>query len=567
VKPGFLKLLQGALIAAATLVAFQPAVQGFYLWDDVLEITRNRLIRDPHGLVRIWLGRGGLDYLPLKSTVQWIQWHLWGDAVAGYHLTNIGLHLAGALLLWRVLAKLGVRLAWLGGLVFAVHPLTVESVAWISELKNVLSLPFLLLAIAAYIDWDQGERANGAHLYLTALACFLASLLCKASGVMLPFVLLLYCWWKRGRVGWRDFEASLPFLALSLLASVVTIWFQFHRAIHDLVISQGGGLSRAAIAGLSAVFYLSKAVWPAGLLPNYPRWSANPPALWQFWPWLVIGGAVLSLWLLGRSEGRDGESAIPWSRHLLFGLGFFLINLVPVLGFVPMSYLRFSWVADHLAYLPLAGMAGLVAAGVGALTPSRWMLGGLVAAVVAALVLTSRDQAAFFRDEETLWGRTLERAPGSWLALNNLGDIYFRTGRATRAQAYFEEAVRLNPDYPEAHDNLGVALVAAGRVDEGIRHYREALRLKPDFPRADVNLGIALCNSGRQAEAIPILERALDSEPDYAEAHNDLGVCLVATGRFREALAQFREALRLNPGMREARNNIEFTLGRLRAGR
>jgi protein O-mannosyl-transferase len=242
------KLLRVGLIFAAVAWIYSPVFHGGWLWDDDVLITGNLLVHHPVGLWKIWFDPGRLiDYFPLSVSVEWIEWHLWGDNTLGYHLVSIGLHAVNSLLVWNLLSKLGLRLAWLGGLIFALHPVMVESVAWISEIKNTLSLMPFLLAVSAYLRYEeQGRRLD----YLLALALFLIAMLCKTSMVMFPVVLLLYAWWKRRRIGWGDLKRSAPFFVVSLVLGLVTIWFLYQHALGPKPIAVGGPFSRLALAGL-----------------------------------------------------------------------------------------------------------------------------------------------------------------------------------------------------------------------------------------------------------------------------------------------------------------------------
>ena len=645
-----LTLGQAAVIVLATAWVYAPAIHGGWLWDDDVEITGNAVLRDAGGIRKIWLAPSGADYFPLKTTVQWVQWRLWHEHVTGYHLTNIGLHLLGALLVWRVLVRLGgpfdsapfdsaqgrqgIRprwggVEWLAGLIFAIHPLAVESVAWISELKNVLSLPLLLLAFGAWIEWDR-KRGTGfqpvidkdtggmpvlhqfkshpsAFWYTLALLFFLAAMLSKSSVVMFPFILLLYAWWKRGRVARGDWLAAAPFFAISLGLGLVTMWFQAHRALAGQTVLTGGLLSRVAAAGLALGFYLWKAVWPWRLMPIYPRWRVDPPALWQFWPWLVMGAAVYVIWRVCASEELGGlkrRRGVPprleaaecrfYFRTVAFGLGWFFLNLVPVLGFVPMSFLRLSWVSDHFAYLSLAGIAGLAAAGIGpglkvaqARTPALLFIPAIL---LAALAVDARHYAGRFADPRTLWTYNLARNPWAWAArnnlgnalleaglvreatanyeealrlhpdyaevCNNLGNIYSQTGRPEEAAAMYARALQLQPDYAQARNGLGNLLSETGHVPEAVAQFERALQISPDFADARNNLGNLFFQVGRYPEAEAQLSRALQVRPDYPEAHNNLGNVYLRTGRTRDALAEYREALRLKPNFPEALNNV-----------
>jgi len=553
--------LRAALIALAGCWVFSPVLHGPWLWDDDLYITQNPLLRSAAGLGKIWLAPTGVNYFPITFTVQWIQWHLWGDNPAGYHATNIVLHLLSALLLWRVLFKLGVPQAWLGGLIFAIHPLTVESVAWISELKNTLSLPFLLLAFSAWVDAENSKFEIRNSKYFLSLLCFLAAMLCKSTVVMFPFVLLLYAWWKRGKLGPSDLKRTAPFFAVSLVLGVVTIWFEHHRAMGGLETAAPGGLfSRVANAGLAVVFYFFKCVVPCHLSLIYPPWTPDP--LWraQLFAWLAIAAIICAL---VRWSGLPPTR--PAARHLLFGLGFFLINLVPVLGIVPMAYAHISWVADHFAYLPLVGLSGLGAAGASKIfqvSGFKFQAFGsvVIAALLAALAVASHRDAVLFGNGEALWDNTVQRSPESPVAHNNYGLVLAKDGQLQEAIAQYEEALRLKPDFGEVDVNLGLALASSGQRMEAIARYRDALRLNPAQPEAHTNLCIVLRQTGQFREAVAEGEEALRLRPDYPEADNNLAVALIQERRNTEAMSYLERALQLQPGYAEARSNLGLAL-------
>jgi len=538
---------------------YAPALRGGWQWDDDQEVSENRLLRDPHGLEDIWLGKSGPDYFPLKSTLEWLEWHLWGGDVIGYHLVSLGCHLLCALLFWRLLEKLGVGGAsWLGGVLFTVHPLTVESVAWISELKNTLSLAFLLFSMLAWVEYDRrsSDSIYSGRPYGAALFCFILALLAKSSVAMFPVALLLHAWWKRSRIGGRDLLATAPFFAASLAFGLISVWFQKHRAIAGPDLGLGGPVSRLAAAGLAAAFYLSKFFWPSGLLPIYPRWALDPPTALQFLPWLC--GAVLFAFLWAQRR--------TWGRHVLFGLGFFLVNLLPAAGLIPMAYLRISWVADHFAYLPMLGLIGLEAAGLGLLwekcrAPALGrFLRPAVAAAVAALALLlavgARHHSARFRDQESLWAYTLQSNPNAWPAHKCLGDLLLRRGHAAAAAVHFAAALHVGPDYAGAHGEFGDALLQSSRMAEAIEQYQEALRREPDNANLHNSLGNAFLRSGRQKSAIAHYQIALRLKPGFPEAHNNLGATFAEAGRLGEAMDHYREAIRLNPAYSDAHNNL-----------
>jgi len=540
--------LKAIVIIAAAGWIYWPALHGGWLWDDSEEITWNGVLRDPAGWWKIWVSPAGVDYYPLKTTLQWLLWHVGGARPALYHLTSMGLHALSGLLFWRLLGKLGVHLAWLGGLLFVVHPLAVESVAWISELKNTLSLAFLLLAMLAYLEFDHREaKVAGRALshaqwpapyYGLAVLCFACAMLSKASVVMFPCVILLYSWSKRGRIRREDVANSLPFFFVTILLGLVTYWFQTHRAMDEWTLPAVGGVaSRFVAAGLAIAFYLGKSAFPVGQLPIYPQWPLHPHSPWQWLPWPIL--AALLAWLWTKRAG--------WGSPALLGLGFFLLNLAPVLGFLPMAYLHIAWVADHFAYISLLGIIGLGVAAAGKLarlsstalarrlaaTPSgelRPSVYGIAALVAGMFACESRAYAGWFRNEETLWSNAIRRDPSVWMAHNSLGNV---------------------------------VLKRPGRLDEAIAQYREAIRLKPDSAEANNNLGLALLHTGdlasRLPEALELLERAVRLNPGNPGGHENLANALYTAGRLPEAVRQYEMALQLRPDLTEARANLEMT--------
>ena len=288
-------ILLAAVIVCAALVVYIPTMQGGFFWDDHSYLVRSQLIHAPDGLRRFWLTREAQDYFPLTSTLLWVEWRLWGMTAAGYHVVNVLLHAAAAVLVWRVLQRLHIAGAWLAGLLFAVHPVAASSAAWITEGKNTLSLTLGLLSITAYLTYeDRAERPPGpagraAGWYALAVLLFLFALLAKTSVAMLPAVLLLCAWWRRGRSCRKDLLRSLPFFALSLALGLVTVWFQKHNVIGAMVVRPEGIGSRVAAAGWMVWFYLFKLLLPAGLCVIYPRWdvdgtSSSHSCRWRFWP-------------------------------------------------------------------------------------------------------------------------------------------------------------------------------------------------------------------------------------------------------------------------------------------
>ncbi len=553
----FVLLLKVLLIVAAGCWIYGPVLHGDWLWDDDFYFASNPILSDPIGLWKIWFVPGSfVEYYPILATAQWIEWHLWHNATLGYHLTSLLLHLLSALLVWRLLDKLGLRLAWLGGLIFAIHPVQVESVAWIAELKNTLSLPPFLLAMGAWIDYENHHRKRD---YLLALGLFLVAMLCKISMALFPLVILLYAWWKRGRVGSKDLISCAPFAALSLVLGMTTVfagdWYRelYHMPSNVVVI--GDAFFRITLAGLSLSFYFRQWFWPFVLLPIYPQWSINPPSLLKLSPWFLLAGVIYWLWTRRKS----------WGRHALLGLGFFIINLLPFLGFNTVSYMAFTWVMDHFLYLPSIGLIGLVIAALGQveqMLSASWRIAGIgvMVLLLGTLAFISRDYAKKFINQEVLWTYTVQHNPEAFTAYNNLGLVLLGHDKVDEAIPQFQQSLRLNPLYADARDNLGVALMRNGKVDEAMAEFQRALEIYPESREAGTSLGDVLVKKGQVDAAILQFQKVLAANPTYAKAHNSLGNLFLRQGQIDEAMMEFQKAVDCNSNYAEAENNLGITL-------
>ncbi len=552
--------LKGVVLLGLGLWAFSPAIAGGWVWDDTAEILRNGPIRSSwHSIAGMWTAPSGADYFPLKETVQWIEWHLWGDAPAGYHLVSISLHLLSALLFWRLLVRLGVPFAWTAAFFFAVHPMVVESVAWISELKNTLSLPLLLVSALAYVAFD--ERQEGPDrawkgAYVLSLLSFLASLLAKSSGVMFPFVILTYGWFRRGRVTKRAVLSSVPFAAMSAAVGAATIWFQEHRAISGVMAPAGGIGMRLAVAGHALAFYFVKAIVPWPIDPVYPGWNVGASLLADAWPWVAIVLAAAALW----------NCRARWGRGPILASGWFVLNLVPVLGCIRMSFARLSPVSDHFAYIALLGVAGGLAGALGGVSQAlgqrgpRLALAGAVALVLGAFAWESHGLSANYLDDRTFWSFASRQNPQAWAPRNNLGLIDLDAGRAPEAAAQFEAVLRSGEEQAEVRNNLGTAYTRMGRYDEAATQFEEALRLQPGYPVAEANLGNVLAQTRQFDQAVLHYRRSLELKPDVADVHTRLGMAYMLTGHPDEAAAEFAKADRLDPNAAEPRYRLATLL-------
>lgn len=551
------RLAAGLLLLAATALAYRPAWHGELLWDDEANVTAPEL-RSADGLRRIWTEPGATQqWFPLLHTAFWVEHRLWGDATLGYHVVNIVLHAASALLLARILRELGLPGAWLAAGVFALHPVHVQSVAWITEQKNTLSGVLFLLAVLAWLRFD-ATRAPRA--WAAALGLYVAALMCKTSVVPLFGVLAVLAWWRRGRLTWRgDLLPLLPFVVLGCCAGLTTTWVERTWVGATGAEYEMHPAQRVLLAGRATWFYLGSLLWPAGLAFIGPRWAldASDPAAWA-WP-AALAALLAGAWALRRR-----------TRGPLAGLLVFVGLLLPVLGVTRHYFYRFSHVAEHWQYLPSLGIIVLLAAGAARLAarmPARARGGASAAgaALLLALGMQTHRLARDYADPATHYRAILARNPACWMAHNNLGILLAEQGRVEQACAHYEEALRLRPGYGEAHHNLGAALARLGRLPEALQHYEASLRAKPDAIESLHNMGNVLVKLGRVPEAVARYELALRLEPDYAAARNNLGKALLLLDRVPEALLQLEEAARRRPA--DPRSHASLAEALLRARR
>ncbi|HEX3731013.1 MAG TPA: tetratricopeptide repeat protein, partial [Opitutaceae bacterium] len=522
--------------------------------------------RSCSGLLRIWFKVGATEqYYPVLHSAFWLEHRLWGDAPWGYHLINVLLHAAAACLFAWVLESLwrpeGAEprprpslAAWLGAGLFALHPVCVESVAWISEQKNTLSTAFYLLAALAYLEFD-ARRSRRA--YALAAACFVLAVLSKSVAATLPAALLVALWWRRGSLSWeRDARPLLPWFGIAAADGLFTAWVE-----HSVVGAQGsdfglGPAGRLLVAGRALWFYLAKLLWPAHLAFIYPRWSIDPAQAWQ-WGYPLAAAAVLGglCW-----RARLGRAA----RAPLAAALFFAGSLFPVLGFFNVFAFVFSYVADHFQYLACLGIFALAAgawrrwagqpAGQGAAAALLLLLGGLTFA-----------QARSYADILTFYRASLERNPGSWMSHLNLGAALVEGGALREGTAEIRAGLRLKPGNALAEYDLGTALFAQHDLTGAAAAYQRALGLEPRYAKARYGLGKILAQTGRLPEAIGQFEAALAIAPDYAEVRGDLGGALLAAGRADEAAEQFRQASAEDPDSAFLRESLGAAL--VQAGR
>ncbi len=545
-------------IALAVLAIYWPALHGELLWDDRGHVTPPRL-QSWLGLWQIWTDvRVTQQFYPVLHTAFWIEHRLWGDATLGYHLVNLLWHAIAAALFAVVLRRLWSPVVsatavparatippgaeWIAALLFVAHPLSVESVAWISEQKNTLSAVFYLLAALAYLRFDDQRRPRD---YFLASLGFALAVGTKSVTATLPAALLVVIWWRRGRIDFRrDVRPLVPWFALAVVAGLFTAWIE-----RKLIGAEGtpfalSFVERVLLAGRALWFYTGKLLWPADLAFLYERWDVGRQGV--SWAFCVLAGLALTTWL---ALGRHG------SRGLLAGWLLFVGTLFPALGFFNVYPFIFSYVADHFQYLASLAFIGTAAGGIGACLALRGpalrrssLLAAL--AVATAFAILARKQSRLYVDDETLFRATVAATPDSWMAHHLVGFALSTQGRHEEAIVALRTALQLNPSYPNTHVVLGLELAQRpGGAEEAIAHYRQAIELNPGAADAHNDLGLLLSTlPGRKAEAFRQYEAALRINPDFAAAHANFATALLgAPERAGEAEAHFRAALRLEP--------------------
>jgi protein O-mannosyl-transferase len=605
-------LIKAAILVALGIYIYYPSLYGLYLWDDDFLIQNNPVVHDPMGIYYIWTDpeHALIDFFPLTVSVEWLIWQVFFDPTVNdpqfwhmtfyFHITSLILHLIDGMMIWYLFRKMGIRLAWLGALIFVIHPVLVESVSWMAELKNTIAMPTFILAVLAWIGF---ERTRRLEYYVLAFLLYLVSMLTKTSCVMFPVIILLYDWWKNPetnfvelffaelRIGFRaslallnfgpgyfrrfrneasqlrwTFVPTIPFFIVAVADAYFLIIYLRHGVGEQFIPGLLGGpslmgsaIGRTACAGMSLIFYFSKCVLPVDLLPIYPQWEVTPPVftlkfILKFLPWPVM--AFGFWWLWNRREQ-------PWARTAFFGFGFFFLNLLPFVGWRAISFMRFGWVMDHFLYVPILGLIGLGAAAAGDIYnriprgAMGWRIAAIsvMVAVVAIFTVGSHEYAGDFVDRLTYWTYCADHNWVAWPAHNNRGNQLLDNAAVAERKGYhaeaaallaeskkeFQIALMLNPVYTEAHNNLGYILSREGDYKAAEAEFRTALSYTPDFESAQLNLKNVL-------------------QLDTLQSYNERGIDLVQQGKYKEAEAMFRQVLQYQPDNPTAQQNLSHVL-------
>jgi tetratricopeptide (TPR) repeat protein len=554
-------------LAAVIWVVFgQTLGHEFINYDDEAYVYENPEVARGmtlQGIVWAFTHVHSANWHPLTWISHMLDCQLYGLNPGGHHLTNILLHTATAILLFLVLRRMTGAL-WRSAFVaavFAIHPLRVESVAWVAERKDVLSGVFFMLTLGAYVRY--ARRPWSPVRYGLVVLLFALGLMCKPMLVTLPLVLLLLDYWPLKRfsrpalgdgkarpvdmpgnfsVPLRLIVEKVPLLALSGAACVATL---FAQTVARSSFEQISLPLRVGNASISYVAYLGQMFWPSGLAVLYPFAAGG----------VGVSRVVLSLVVLAGIS--TGVFVLRRRPYFLTGWLWYLIMLVPVIGIVRVG---FQAQADRYTYLPQIGLYLLLTWAAADLCAGwrhrRVVLGGCSTILLVALIFCARTQASYWRNSELLWTHTLACTADNFIGHNNLGNVLLQKGKVDEAIAHYQRALEIKPDYAEAHNNLGNALLQKGSVDEAIAHYQRALQIKPDYAEAHYNLGEALLKKGSVDEAIAHYQKALQIKPDYAEACYNLGNALFQKGKVDEAIAHFQKALQIKPDYAKAHNNL-----------
>lgn len=518
------------VLVGACLVAYIPAMYAGYIWDDDVYVTGNPLLSAPNGLWRIWFTTDApSQYFPMVYTTFRFEYALWGLEPFGYHLTNIILHVVNALLLWYLLSRLTVPGAWLAAAIFALHPVHTESVAWITQRKNVLSLLFYLCSALAYLQyalesWKKTDKDNSEKFYILSLILFLCSLSSKTVTCTFPAALLVVLWWKRGTIRRKDLIDLSLFFILGLVCGLyIILWERGHQGTGKIDFGLNL-IERMLIASRALWFYLGKLIWPVGLAFNYPLWKINASNPFQY-SWLLA--CLIVGWILLRWRDKLGRGPIA-------AIVFFVVTLSPMLGFISLYTFIYTYVTDHYQYVASIGPITLIVAASYRLIDrlDRWKKGTTMFAAVSVLMTLGTltwHQSHIYKDLETLWRDTIQKNPNSYLAQNNLGIVLAKQGKFDESISHFRKALPLKPYQHSVYKNLGMAFFRQGKFEEAIGEFNKSLKIKADYVEAHCELGHVLLQQDKLEEAVSHFRVALQIKPDYVNVMDILALTLATT--------------------------------------
>lgn len=532
------------LIIVLTAWAYWPCLWGEFVWDDNSYIAYNPLLLDVSGLWRIWFEPAATpQYHPLVFSTYWIEYQIWGLSTLGYHLVNVALHVANTVILYVLLRRLRVGGALLAAAIFALHPVHVESVAWITERKDVLSAFFYGLTMLCWLRFLRLERERDWWLALGLAAC---TLLSKTVLCTLPVAMALVAAWQAPR-SWRVWTVRLvPFFIIAVPTAAVTVWLEHSHGNPPLPYTL---IERVLIACRALWTHIGLLLWPVDLTIVYAGWpvSAVDGSAYAFLlATIAVGVGLVAL------RSRQGLGP-------LVAATFFVVTLAPMLGFVDFNIMRYAFVADHFQYVAGAGLIALAAAG-GERWTRAWprpLRASFATVLVGVLAALTWQQSRLYADADTLWSDNVAKNPRSWVGHTYLATELMRAGQMEEAADYLRQAIVFVPENAEAHRTLAVVLASLGENDDAVRHLTIALEIAPGNARVENSLGAVLMGMGRIEEAAAHFEAAVRLAPEYAEAWHARGLAAAQLGNRAEAITYLREAIQLRPEFPEARHDLD----------
>lgn len=544
------KTLQLAiLLVLITVIVYLPVIMfGGFIWDDDRAVIENTLLKNGKGLVSLWfhpsLNINEYHYWPLVYTVFWFEYHLFGLNPIGYHLVNVLFHSLNAILLWMLLRRLSVPGALFAAAIFALHPVHVESAAWITELKDTLSAMFYLLAFICFFQFLKNKNIG---LYIFTIVLFLCSLLSKSITVTFPLAILLVLWWKQDTLRKKDIFLTIPFFIVGGIYSIFDFIFTRHQeplTLHFIMIE------KFLIAGRAVCFYIGKIFSPHHLVAIYPRWQINTHSIVQYvYPFAVII-LLLMLWLLRKKLGKGMFTAVL----------FFVVTLFPILGFTIFGYMDYSYVADRFQYLASAGIivlfSSIIFKGAEILTVPQSIKYAVAVILLCILGILTWQQTILYKDKVTLFSYNLSLNPNSSRVHFNLGSAFFEIGDIDKAIIHFKEALRIEPNIAEVNTNLGVVLVEKGKFYEAIPYFAKTIQITPNDAEAYNNMGYVLYRAKRFDDAITYSKKALEIDPNNAKAYFNMADSLYEKKEYSDAIKYYLVSIKYNPANAEVHCNV-----------
>ncbi|MDD5614048.1 MAG: tetratricopeptide repeat protein [Candidatus Omnitrophica bacterium] len=547
-----LKSAQIFILIILPVLIYSKSVNNGYIWDDDVHIYKNAQIKDFNGLKTIWSKNTTNQYYPLTITFFWLAEKAWGLNPKGYHAMSIVFHIANTLLLFWAVKKLFGPLAFIGALIFAIHPIQVETVAWATEFKNILALFFFLLALLSYLKFDNNKKSKD---YIITIGLFLCAVLSKHIAVCFAFIPMAYKWQREGKIGLREIKISMPFLSIGLLMGAIAVISELYQVGARGEEWSLSIIQRLMLWGQSSWFYIYKTLLPINFMFFYPKWDIDPGRALQWLPSLALVSAIL-LW----------ASKYRVNRNIFTVLIFYIISIFPASGFFNVYPMIFSYVADHFSYLSSPFIILLILGTVYRLgvffkknlrctITAKTTLNILAAVIIIYLGLESFKLAGNYRDEITLWENTIKRNPGLWMPYANLAVLHANSENSEQAIKLYQKAIFLKPDKASIHYNMGNLYYQMKDYDSSIQSYFRALHIDPHYAQAYANLANVYRALNDKNKALENYAKASELKPEAIIYYN-MAHIYYETGDIEQAIELYNQALKTKTGYPRAHVNL-----------